>query len=172
MLWRSFLLIVLIGLAACQVRPLYLDETAIGGPASPVADLQSIAIDSPRDRVELALRNELLFLFRGDGSTVSDPRYRLRLITLVAKNTLAVELEEDLPSAVFLTVSSTFILSEDGSDRTLLTGQASAGASYDFSSNRFANVRAERDAEERAARIVAENINARVASYFAATNES
>lgn len=158
-----------LALGACQVRPLYLDQSPGRADApSPVPQLRAIAIDPPRDRVEQVLRNELAFLFRGDGGRVVDPRYRLRLITTVARNTLAVELEEDLPSAIFLNVTATFILSEVEPERTLLTGTARAGASYDFSSQRFANVRAERDAETRAAETVAEQINARIASYFAA----
>lgn len=169
MWWRSALLLAAaLSLAACQVRPLYLDQSATGGPASPLAAVKAVRILPPRDRPEQVIRNELLFLFRGDGSRVQDPLYELRLLTQVSENTLAVELEEDLPSAIFINVSATFILSEIATERTLLTGTARAGASYDFSSQRFANVRAERDAITRAGKTVAQQINARVTSYFAA----
>lgn len=159
--------VTLVLLAACNVRPLYLSDPA-SGIASPVPELRAIVIEQPSDRVEQVLRNELQFLFRGDGGGPDASTYNLRLLTRTARNTLAVELEEDLPSAIFLNVTATFILSETGTERTLLTGTARAGASYDFSSQRFANVRAERDAETRAAKTVAEQINARIASYFAA----
>ena len=169
MSWRSALLAAVVALSAagCQVRPLYLDA-ATSGPRSPQPDLMAITIDHPRDRTEQVLTNELKFLFRGDGSKVADARYRLRILTDYSDDNLAVELEEDLPAAVLITLNGTFILSELGSERTLLTGASTATASYDFSSQRFANVRAEKDALERAARTMAENIAARIAAYFAA----
>jgi LPS-assembly lipoprotein len=156
-----------LALAGCQVRPLYLDQ-ASGGLFSPVPDLRAIVIEEPEDRTEQVLRNELLFLFRGDGGSADAPRFTLRTLVSASTEPVAVELEEDLPAAVLLTLSSTFILSEIASDETLLTGSSIATASYDFSSQRFANVRAEKDARERAARQMAENIASRIAAYFAA----
>ena len=176
MWWRSIVLaVVLAGLGACQIRPLYMDAST-GGPLSPTPDLKAIVIDPvanepaemDENRVAQVLRNELLFLFRGNGGPPDEERYRLRIISSVSTYQLAVELEEDLPSAVLLTLQSTLILSEIENERTLLTGTSSTSASYDFSSQRFANVRAERDAGERAARTVAQNIATRIASYFAA----
>lgn len=168
MSWRSAAIVAAaLAIAGCQVRPLYLDQ-ATGGPLSPVADLRSIVIDPPRNRTEQVLRNELLFLFRGDGGEADTPAYGLR--TLVAANTdpVAVEREEDLPAAILVTLNSTFILTDLRSDETLLTGSSIATASYDFSSQRFANVRAEQEALDRAARQMAENIASRIAAYFAA----
>lgn len=168
MSWRSAAIVAAaLAIAGCQVRPLYLDQ-ATGGRLSPVADLRSIVIDPPRNRTEQVLRNELLFLFRGDGGEADTPAYGLR--TLVAANTdpVAVEREEDLPAAILVTLNSTFILTDLRSDETLLTGSSIATASYDFSSQRFANVRAEQEALDRAARQMAENIASRIAAYFAA----
>lgn len=159
--------LTLLALGACQVRPLYLDA-ASGGPLSPTPDLAAIAIDPPTDRTEQVLTNELKFLFRGDGGGPHAELYRLRLIIDSSTDPLAVEVVEDLPAAVLVTLNGTFILSEIATERALLTGAATATASYDFSSQRFANVRAERDAKGRAARTMAENIAARVAAYFAA----
>lgn len=177
MWWRSGALALALSLvlAGCQVRPLYQDA-ASGGPLSPTPDLKAIVIDPVANRpaefeenyVAQTMRNELLFLFRGNGGPPDDQLYRLRIISSVSTDQLAVELEEDLPSAVLLTLQATFILSEIATERTLLTGTSSTTASYDFSSQRFANVRAERDAGARAARTVAENIGTRIASYFAA----
>ncbi|WP_420394214.1 LPS assembly lipoprotein LptE [Acuticoccus sp.] len=167
MWWRSLGLAAVLALAACQVRPLY-QGTATSGPLSPLPDLRAIVVDPPRDRTEQVLTNELKFLFRGDGGDPAEELYRLRILADASNDPLAVELEEDLPAAVLVTLNATFILSEVASERTLLTGSSTTSASYDFSSQRFANVRAEKDAEERAARAMAENISARVAAYFAA----
>jgi LPS-assembly lipoprotein len=172
MSWRRLLLAAAVtaALAGCNVRPLYLDA-ASGGALSPTPDLRSIVIDPPRNRVEQALTNELNFLFRGDGGGPDQQIYRLRIISDSATDNLAVELEQDLPSAVLLTFNVTFVLSEIATERTLFTGTATTTASYDFSSQRFANVRAERDAGTRAARDMAEQVFARVAGYFAALRE-
>lgn len=167
MWWRSAVVALAILAAGCQVRPLYLDDVA-GGPLSPSPDLAAIVIEEPRTRTEQVLRNELLFRFRGDGGGPTEERYALRILLDVSRDPIAVELEEDLPTAVIVTVSGTFILSEIGTDDTLLTGSSGATATYDFSSQRFANVRARKDAEERAAREMAENIAVRIAAYFAA----
>jgi LPS-assembly lipoprotein len=51
-------------------------------------------------------------------------------------------------------------------DRVVLTEQALARVSIDRSQQRFANVRATRDAENRAAKVVAEQIRSRLASFF------
>ncbi len=171
--WRhaALSLAILAALTGCQVRPLYLDQ-ATGGPLSPVPDLRAILIDQPSTRTEQVLRNELNFLFRGDGSVVDSPRYRLRIILTSFTDNIAVDFVEDLPSAVLVTLNATFVLSDITTEDTLLTGAAVSTASYDFSSQRFANVRAERDAEERAARSMAEELNARIASYFAARRSS
>lgn len=179
MWWRSAALaLLLLGMAGCQVRPLYLDA-AQGGPLSPTPDLRAIVIDPvannpavvEENRVAQVLRNELLFLFRGDGGGPDQELYRLRIISSVSTDPLAVELEEDLPSAVLLTMRGTFILSEIATERTLLTGSATTTASYDFSSQRFSNVRAQRDAGTRAAKSMAENLSARIAAYFAARRD-
>ena len=169
MSWRSAIIALAAALvvAGCQVRPLYLDA-ASGGPRSPQPELMAIAVDPPRDRTEQVLTNELSFLFRGDGSSPVDPRYRLRFVVDVSDDNLAVELEQDLPAAILVTLNATFILSEIATERTLLTGASTTTASYDFSSQRFANVRAEKDARDRAARSMAENLATRIAAYFAA----
>ncbi len=57
-------LAALVGLAGCQVRPLY----ATGpGEAGPQADLPAISVQDPTTRIEQVYRNALLFALRGGG---------------------------------------------------------------------------------------------------------
>jgi LPS-assembly lipoprotein len=51
-----------------------------------------------------------------------------------------------------------------------MTGQAFARVSYDNpgQQQRFANARGQRDAENRAAKVISDSIKSRLASYFAA----
>jgi LPS-assembly lipoprotein len=60
----------------------------------------------------------------------------------------------------------TYKLHDVVQDRIVLTEQALARVSIDRSPQRFANVRAARDAEARAAKVVAEQIRSRLASFF------
>ena len=154
-------------LGGCQVRPLYgtLDENGSYAPVA--AELSAVEVD-PIGSSDAAryLLNELIFKFeRGAGAP--DKRYNLKILADVSSAGVAVEQFADVPSAFNITMNSTFVLSSKDSGDTLMTGRSFSTASYDFSDQRFANKRALRDAEERVAKAVADDITARVAGYFA-----
>lgn len=160
-------------LSGCQVRPLYGTGSGdFGSTPSPVAaELAAIDIDSissryANDDAARVLYNELTFNFeRGAGS--GEKRYRLKVLMDVSSAEVGVERFADVPSAFTTTMNSTFVLSDIQTDETLMTGKSFRSASYDFSDQRFANKRAFRDAQERVAKSVADDISARVAGYFA-----
>ncbi|WP_067224259.1 LPS assembly lipoprotein LptE [Stappia indica] len=175
---RRTLAVLVMGAAllagACQVRPLY---GTIGGPggSTPAVTTELAAIDidtvetasvEDLDRVGQVLRNELIFGFRR-GREGGEPRYRLRILIDRPLNEVGVERLADVPSAYTVTVNASYVLSEIGTGRTVTTGRAFGSASFDFSSQRFANLRAERDAEDRAAKMVAADIQTRLAGFFA-----
>lgn len=165
-----------LALAGCQVKPLY--GTWSLGSDSPVAgELAAIEIDqvdstSADDlkRIGQVLRNEMLFGFRRGGRG-EPPRYRLRVILDRQRSEVGVERLADVPASYSVTLNASFVLSEFETDKTLMTGRAFATASYDFSSQRFANLRAERDADNRAAKIIAGDIQTRLAGYFTAQGQ-
>ncbi len=76
MWWRKLraawavMLLAMLALPACQVRPLY--APAAGEPG-PQADLPAVAVDLPVSREEQVYRNELLFALRG-GADAAAPR--------------------------------------------------------------------------------------------------
>ncbi|WP_299819281.1 hypothetical protein [uncultured Roseibium sp.] len=160
-------------LGACQVRPLYGTSTGeFGGGTSPVTaemaaiDLDSIPSQFANDDASRVLYNELIYRFeRGAGSPAK--RYRLKVLMDVGSSEVGVERFADVPSAYTTTMNSTFVLSDINTNETLLTGRAFKSASYDFSNQRFANKRAYRNAQERVAKAVADDISARIAGYFA-----
>lgn len=160
-------LAIALAAAGCRFEPLYGARTDASGAVRPgvSTELAAIAIDPPENRVQQVLRNELVFLFTGGGEPAAE-RYRLRILTDQDQEALAVEQEGDTPANVVVTLRATFILSEIDGDRTLLSGTAFQTASYAFSTQRFANIRALRDAEDRAARGLARNISTRIAAYF------
>ncbi|WP_417770187.1 LPS assembly lipoprotein LptE [Stappia sp.] len=174
---RRALLILALGAAlvagACQVRPLYGTVGGAAGTPAVAEELAAIDIDTVEgtsdedlERVGQVLRNELIFGFRR-GREAATPRYRLKIIIDRPLNEVGVERLADVPSAYSVTVNASYVLSEIGTGRTVMTGRAFGSASFDFSSQRFANLRAERDAEDRAAKVVAGNIQTRLAGFFA-----
>lgn len=156
---------IVLFLAACQVRPLYLSTD---GAHSNIPDLKSIEIqvDSRADVARQALLNELIFALRG-GDSLLEERYNLSILLTKRSQRVAVEEFEDVPNAFFVELVASFTLFDNTTRRTLLTGESFSNSSYDFSSQRFANIRAERDADQRAATVIAKDIQTRLATFFA-----
>lgn len=67
-------------------------------------------------------------------------------------------------SAAILTGSAVFTLTPFGGGPVVITGTAVASAPYDRGPQRFADVRAARDAEIRVAKVLAEQIQTRIAA--------
>ena len=67
-------------------------------------------------------------------------------------------------------INATYTLTEIATGKIVVTGQTFARVSYDIpgQQQRFARARGLRDAENRAAKVIAENIKSRLASYFVA----
>jgi LPS-assembly lipoprotein len=66
-----------------------------------------------------------------------------------------------------LVATAIFTLKEKGTDKTLMTGTSVSRATYDRSGQRFANLRAARDAQIRAAKSLSGLIRNRLAAGFA-----
>ncbi|MTI43983.1 LPS-assembly lipoprotein [Roseibium hamelinense] len=162
---------VLAALTACQVRPLYGSLNGQTGTSIVSTDLAATEIEpidsqyANSDTVRV-LYNELLYNFER-GADRSIKRFRLEVLVDLNSAEVGVERLADVPSAYTTTLTASFVLSDIASNTTLYTGKSFATASYDFSNQRFANQRASKDAQERVARIVADDIQARLAGYFA-----
>ena len=154
-----------LALGGCQVRPLY----ATPGPAqagSTVAALKTIAVEPLRDELGQEIMNQLIFALRG-GSALEEKRFVLRLLVSNRTSELGLEEFDGLPTATLVVVTTTYTLTEVATGRVVTTGSASATASYDVSTQRFANLRAARDAERRAAGQVATEIRTQLATKLA-----
>ncbi|MDQ0313739.1 hypothetical protein [Amorphus orientalis] len=154
-------------LSGCQVRPLYADLSP-GSESSVQAQLKQVSVAGGGGLQMQQFRKELIFRFYGGGSDPTSPLYRLTYTTSSQSASLAVPVQVDEPSAVSTILSVDFALIEISSGLTLLTGTSFASASYDYSSQRFANTRAAEDAQRRVAVSVAQDVANRIAAYFAA----
>ncbi|MCM5554770.1 LPS assembly lipoprotein LptE [Pleomorphomonas sp. NRK KF1] len=163
---RGVLLLAAAGfLAACQVRPVYAPagSAVAGNNPAMVTELASIAIKGQTERVAQALINELIFQLRGGGALV-EPKYRLDLILTTRVSDLAIRAREDIPVAKLVSLTATYTLTEVATSRVVTSDNVYATSSFDVSSQRYANVRAQRDAEDRAARAAAADIRLRLSS--------
>ena len=145
--------------AGCTVTPLYSNASAqAGADAGMAAELSSIAIKPVNTRYAQEVRNHLIFLLNGGGGQPPAARYTLALgITALNESAAVVQIaRENEPSAGTVTVISTYALTENATGEAVASGKRQISASYDKPRQEFAALRAQRDAEDRAARELAE----------------
>lgn len=156
-------LAALAGVAGCTVQPLYGEATsAIGvqGPAGPASErLASIEVKPATDRVGQEVRNHLVFLLGGGRGQPANPAYQLALDTTASRSRAAtVETRSALlePTSGIVTLRGRYTLTEARTGRVVSAGLRSVQAPYDIPTQEYAALRAERDAQNRAARELAE----------------
>jgi LPS-assembly lipoprotein len=125
------------------------------------AQLAQIEVAPIPDRVGHYLAEELKFETNGSGASPV-PRYKLTITTTESLGGLIVNLHSLTSDAAALTLTANYSLVEIEGGKEVTNGKASATASYDRSQQRFANVRAARDAEIRAATVLADQIRTRI----------
>jgi LPS-assembly lipoprotein len=149
-----------------SVQPLYGSVT--GQPSPVVAQLHQVEVEVAKSRLSQEIRNELIYqLYGGEGSPDPKPKYKLSVRVNDSNVPVGIEKFEDLPAAYLEQLNATFTLTETATDKTLLTGTSFENAAYDFSNQRYANIRAQRDAQNRAGTVIADDIQIKLAAYFA-----
>lgn len=157
---RGFaVLVVSLPLMAC-FQPLYA-PTALGdGNGS--SQLANIAVADIPDRLGHFLHAELQFQL-GGGSIPATPLYQLEVRTRQTTQVAIVDRDTDRADSASQTVYADYIM-RDRNGKIVTNGTVTAIASYDRSSQQFANLRASRNAEERAAKLLAEQIKIRISA--------
>jgi len=124
---------------------------------------------SPEARIGVAIRNALAFKLYGN-ATGSSPTHRLEMKFQTSRSSLIVNPATGLPTSENVGIDVQFNLIDNTTNKSVMTGTTFARTSYDIpgSYQRFARQRAFRDAEDRAAQQIAENIGTRLASFFTA----
>jgi len=148
----------------CTVQPLYAPTVSPG--ASAPATLAPIYIAEVDGRVSQQLRNHLIFLLNGGAGQPANADYELELeVRTTSTKVLTIDLTDvDEPTAKKVTVTTNYKLVRISDDTVVSARLVKATASYDVSGQEFANIRAERDAENRAAREAAERLRALIAA--------
>jgi LPS-assembly lipoprotein len=170
---RLIAVVALAGLTAGCFQPMYA-EHADGTPGlrEKLMGVEIPPIDkpnaSPEARVGVAIRNALAFKLYGSATGVP-PTHRLVIRFTDSRSSLLVDVNTGLPTTETVGIDAQFNLIEISTGKSVLTGTTFSRASYDMpgSYQRFARQRASRDAEDRAAQEIADNINTRLAAFFA-----
>jgi len=162
--WRRLLGVAGLSLLAiaggCQVRPLYATDEVTA------TALKSVAFSDADDRVELEVRNQLIFMAAGGAGEPANPEYDVELNVKERNVGVLLEVSSDTPRAGRIVLVADFTLKRRSTGEVLKTGRRSTVALVDFSQQEFAKIRATRDAENRAARELAELIRADIASWL------
>ena len=127
------------------------------------ADLRAIAVDPVPDQLGHYLRDELITDLNGTGNRPA-PRYRLQLATAEHVQTALIDVTTQRPQNASVVTDVTWKLVPVEGGAPVAAGRATSFASYDRSAQRFANIRAARDAEIRDARTLADEITTQVAT--------
>jgi LPS-assembly lipoprotein len=163
------------GLAAGCFQPLYGEVSLTNSPAIAPAlagvDVNQIAAPngSSEARVAVEVRNQLLFNLTG-GAAPPPPTHRLAIRMSSTRLSVIVDTTSGRPDVEDYGLNVNYTLTEIKSGKPTITGTTFARVSYDIpgQAQRFARARGLRDAENRAAKLIADNIKARLASYFVA----
>jgi LPS-assembly lipoprotein len=163
------------GLAAGCFQPLYGEHSFSGGPGISTAlsgvDVAQITAPagSAEARVAVELRNQLLFNLTG-GSSAAPPTHRLTIKMSSQRLSVIVDINSGRPDVEDYGLNLTYDLIDIKTGKSVLTSSTFARVSYDIpgQEQRFARARGLRDSENRAAKQIADNIKARLASYFVA----
>jgi LPS-assembly lipoprotein len=120
-------------------------------------------------RIGVEIRNALAFKLYGQ-ATGMPPTHKLVLKFSTSRSSLILDPNTALPSSENYGIDAQYNLVDLATNKSVMTGSTFSRVSYDIPGymQRFARARAFRDAEDRAAQEIAENIQTRLASYFTA----
>lgn len=153
--------------SACTVRPLYSDAPVTSGVgAGTTTQLASINIKPVNTRYGQEVRNHLIFMFNGGTGQQASAPYTMDLAVGALNEATLLEqvtTKDDEPTAGTMTLTGSYVITDIKTGKRVAGGKRSVSASYDRPRQEFANVRAERDAQNRAARELAELLRLAIA---------
>ncbi|AZO17919.1 hypothetical protein EJ069_26270 [Mesorhizobium sp. M2A.F.Ca.ET.043.05.1.1] len=157
--------------SACTVRPLYSNQPlSPGSQLSASAALASISIKPVNTRYAQQVRNNLIFAFGQGSGEPASPTYTLDLgVTELVESAAIVQVQtqEDEPTAGTVTLTANYVLRDTATNTVIAVGKRSIPSSFDRPRQEFAAYRAQIDAENRAARELADLLRLSIAQDLA-----
>ncbi|MEM7619096.1 MAG: LPS assembly lipoprotein LptE [Pseudomonadota bacterium] len=168
----TILALTLIGpiLAGCSFQPLY-GSNSHGENVNEA--LKAVQIPIIPGRVGQRVRNELIYQVTNGGSPLAS-KYRLNLILRESEIAALVTTSGDSQGQIYR-LEAQFSLVRLSDNQVVFEGKSHSRAAYDKSflddagnqvNSIFGNVRARIDAENRASRVIAEELKVRLATYL------
>ncbi|MBV9969719.1 MAG: hypothetical protein JO228_07025 [Xanthobacteraceae bacterium] len=172
---RVAVIVATAAMVAGCFQPMYGDAKLTTAPSvaanMAAVDVNQIAAPNgtPLSRIAVSVRDKLLFGLTGGGAA-APPVYRLNVQINGSSESLIVDINSGRPDTQDYALNANYMLIEVKTGRPVLRSQTYARVSYDIpgQAQRFARDRGLRDAEDRAAQQIADNIKARLASFFVA----
>ena len=171
---RLLAVAALAALTAGCFQPMYAEHTdGTPGLREKLMGVEIPPVDKPNAsreaRIGVEIRNALAFKLYGT-ATGTAPTHRLVLRFTTGRSSLMVDPNTGLPTSENVGIDAQYNLIEIASNKSVMTGSTFSRVSYDIpgSYQRFARSRAFRDAEDRAAQEIAQNIQTRLAAFFVA----
>lgn len=143
-------------------RPLYGSSALGGGNVS--EKLAQVEMAPIPGRVGQRIRNELIFQATGGGNAPA-PAYRLEVAIREGKTSTLIRSDGDAQSQNY-TLDASFQLIRIADKSVVLKGKSFGQASYERFTSIYSNVRAEKDAQDRVAKTVGEELKSRLAAYL------
>ena len=165
-------------LTAGCFQPLYGEHASGPGTVNPnvqdafatieVAQIAA-ANGTPEARIAVEVRNNVIWELTG-GAGAGTPAYRLGMKMNLQKTAIIVDIQTGRTEAEIVGIDVYYTLTEIGTKKVVVNSQTFSRVSSDVPGlqQRFAHQRAQRDAENRAAKVISEQIRSRLASYFVA----
>ncbi len=174
-LMKLLLALSLAGLTAGCFQPLYGERTTAGGSGlvDKLSAVEVPPINAPNGtrlaRVGVEMRDQLLFDLTGGGAGQTSA-YRLDIALTANQQQVIVDLDSARPEIQNYGIDATYSLIDNATGKAVFRSTTFARVSYNIpgQQQRFAGDRGLRDAENRAAKVIADNIRSRLASYFTA----
>jgi LPS-assembly lipoprotein len=175
---RLLIVISLAGSCAGCFTPLY-GTASVGenaGLQNKLANVDVAPIDrvnapngSRVARVGVSIRNDLIYDLTGGGPAAA-PTHRLDIRLVPTTLEVIVDINTARPDVENYGINATYTLTEIATGKIVVNATTFSRVFYNIpgQEQRFAGARGLRDAEDRAAKVIADNIKSRLASYFVA----
>ncbi|MEM7301377.1 MAG: LPS assembly lipoprotein LptE [Pseudomonadota bacterium] len=161
----SLALMGFLAVAGCTVEPLNPKVNSSSGPGVATNKLSNVEISPVSTRVAQQVRNQLVFSINGGGEPANTD-YSVTLNVTSFSQDLSVLTQTQSPTSAQVTVTASYTVRSSSEGRIIGSGTRRAIASYDRTTQSFANQRAERDAENRAAKELAQLLQYAIAAHI------
>ncbi|MEN3929614.1 LPS assembly lipoprotein LptE [Microvirga sp. W0021] len=155
---------VSLGMAAC-FRPLYGPTSSGKNLADILAsiDVEKMAVSYEQEELAHELRSELIYLLNGSGMP-APKAYKLKLSYSQASASPMIDAETGRATTTTLTGTVNYTLTDFDNKVISAQGRVQSMVTYERPSQRFASLRANRDAQKRLAKELARHVKTRLAA--------